>query len=102
MVLLSLAVDEVAVQSELPDDGVHLTQREWRTPLEPAADKLIRVGGEAGFQGGGAGVVGECGAVFARQPRQSDDATDRYRPIPVVGLLGDRTDSGADFAAARQ
>lgn len=66
MVLLGFVVDEFAVQSQLPDDGIHLAKRELWAALEPAADEAIGVGRETGFQSSGAGIVGERRAVLAR------------------------------------
>jgi hypothetical protein len=50
---------QFAVQGELADDRVDLAESELRPPLQPAADKAVRVCGEPHFQGGGAAVVGE-------------------------------------------
>ena len=67
MVLLGFVVDEIAVEGELADDGVHLTEGELGLPFEPAADEGVRVCGEADFESGGTGVVGDRGAVLAGQ-----------------------------------
>ena len=50
LVLLSFAVDEVAIQSELAKDGVHLTKPELRAAFEPATNESVRVFGKADFQ----------------------------------------------------
>lgn len=90
MVLLGFVVDQVAIESELADDGVHLAECEWGPAFEPAADEAVRVGGQADFEGGSTGIVGECGAVLAGQSEQSLDAADGDDPLLAIHLFGQR------------
>ena len=84
MVLLSLAVDEIAVESELTDDGVHLTKRQLRPAFEPAADETVRVFGEADLQRCGTRIIGYGYAVFTSQAEQALNAADGYNSVPSV------------------
>ena len=39
--LLDSEVDEIAILGQFADKGVDLTEREWRPPLQIAADETI-------------------------------------------------------------
>ena len=77
LVLLGFFVDEVAVESELADDGVHLAKRELRPCVPASGGRSGRVGRDAALQGGGAAVVGQRGAVLAGQRQHALNAADR-------------------------
>lgn len=84
MVLLSLAVDEIAIESELTDDGVHLRKRQLRPAFEPAADETVRVFWEADLQRCGTRIIRYGYAVFTSQAEQALNAADGYNPVPSV------------------
>lgn len=68
--------DEVTIETELDDDGIHLSQGELGSAFEPAADKAIGVLGDADLQGSGAAVVGERGSVAAGPTEDALNAAD--------------------------
>src|SRR5262245_35147409 len=75
-ILLCHAVDVVAVQSQLADQWIDLSESQWRTrpTIQVAADEAI--GRHTDLQRGGTGVVDGDDAVLAQQRAYAEDPLD--------------------------
>ena len=95
-------INEVAVQSQLADDRIHLAKRERCLALQSVTDEPIRIRRESRVQRSSTRIVGESSAVLARQRRQAEDAPDRRLTVALIHLPGERSDVRTDLGAASQ
>jgi hypothetical protein len=84
---VSSAFDEIAIQGELADQWIDLSQaqRQLRVVFQVAAHEVVLAG--AGFQSHGASVIGRSDAIFFRQRQHAQDAAHRGLAVLSVQLL---------------
>src|SRR5271170_3254880 len=92
ILLASSVIDEIAVQSELADQRIHLTQtqRQLWIVLQVAAYEVVLAG--ARFQSHGAGIIGGSHAVLFGEREYAQDAAHRNLPMLSVQGLTQRAD----------
>src|SRR5271169_401951 len=86
ILLASSVIDEIAVQSELADQRIHLTQtqRQLWVVFQIAAYEVVLA--RARFQSHGAGVIGGSRTVLFSQGQHAEDAA--HRNLAVFGVHG--------------
>ena len=98
----SLAIDEIAVEGELSDEGIHLAQGERgrRESFEVDADEAVA--GRAQFECGLGGRIDDGQAVLSGQSQDAQDATYTRFTIAAVDLVAQGADVGAGAVGALQ
>src|SRR5579863_836403 len=100
VLLTSSIFDEIAVQRELADQWINLTQtqRQLRVVLQVAAHEVVFA--RACFQGHGAGVIGGSNAVLFGQRQHAQDAAHRNLTMFPVHGSAQRSDMRSCFFGA--
>ena len=73
-----------------------------RAPFQPAPNEVVRIGGYAALEGGGAAVVGQHGPVLLGQREDALNASDRDHTIVAVHALAERADMRSGSFTAGQ
>ena len=89
-----LLVDEVAVETELADERVHLLQREWsrRAAFEVASKETV--GGQAQLERGLGRLLRRGGSVLPRKREHAQQAPHSRLAVLAVDLLAQRAQMG--------
>ncbi len=90
------AIDEIAVEGELTNQGVDLAEgeRHRRATFEIASEKTIRRHAELESRCGG--IFDDRGAMLLRQCEHAEDATDSCLTLVSLYVLADGAHRGAD------
>ena len=98
--LLDFEVDEIAILSQFANERIDLTQGEWRSPLQIAADETILVDVE--FQCRSRSILHGGDTVLLGQGEHTQDAADRSFPLSAVNGVTECADVGASAAGSGQ
>src|SRR5262249_10684143 len=96
------AIDEIAVERELPNERIDLAQRQrhgW-SAFEIATDEAIR--GHAEIDSRLGGVFDGGGTVFACEGEHAEDAADTGRTVVPVDVIADGTDRQAGLMGSAE
>ena len=87
-------IDEIAVEGELPDQGIDLAQRKWsgRSAVERAPQKAG--GGHAEVQRRRGGVLDGGRPVLFDEGEHAEDAPDADGPVMLVDVLAEGANAG--------
>ena len=85
----------IAVEGQLPDEGVDLAQREGRDGPAVEVAPQEAVGGHAEFEGGGGSLFGDGGTVLPGEGEDAEDAADPGGPVVTVDVVADGGDRRA-------
>jgi hypothetical protein len=102
ILLTSSVFDEIAVQRELADQRINLTQtqRQLRVVFQVAAHEVVFA--RARFQSYGAGIIGGNNAVLFGQRQHPQDAAHRSLSVFPIQGLAQRADMRSGFFGSMQ